>query len=926
MLFASLLACVGVMKAQTTLPEMSTGDDIKWYTIKNTRSGKYVNFVGSGAGMIQTATVSETSLFYFTASDAETAEGFTAVNIHNAVNANLLAGFNSWTEEGAAWYLSAADENGNFYITNTAVSDGETGNAWNDLNQSAVTSYWAKDAGSVWVIEKHDGTPEDFAKFLEFSTDENKVLYHIKNRRSGKYVAYKNGSAFVQTPSADIASYWYFVDASADLPEGTVVPEGYVACRIYNAANNLAVENPSTGNLAANSGVYYPAKIYYIHKYENTYYGLVIYPYNETDAGWNDKEQTTIVNYKYNDAGSIWALEATSKTEDELKNEATTAVNNAKALADACEYADYYRYSSEAVATFKAAVKDLDATTDLAAAVSSVIAANAALSALQATEKGASAPAVGDIIQLKNKQYGTFLHPNGDNLNGTNKQDDETTLWIVEAGDDTNVKLKNLSTGKYIGEIRKSTDVAMVDAEKAKQFAWTNLEDVYAVFHETTGQDYAYGHIAGHNVLVGWERGASASQWTIAQYTAEELLATLAVVLEESKAVYGVNVGQYAQTEALTTAQNAAQTLIDEESADILVILAATQSLQTEVAIKATLNLPVANKYYNIVSSCARDHRAGQQIYVNNDGGMQFAKVNEVATPMARVFQFVPATDGKFYIYNVERGVYMESVGTATTTDVASAKAVTIANMGKDNIVKIVPDGQSMMHAQDAGSKIVGWNENAVNDGSAWTIEEVNIADLAHTVTISDVEWSTLVLGYDAVIPKDVTAYAVTAASNGVATLTEVKDVIPAGEAVLLNAEAGEYAFGVAESAEAVEGNLLQGSTVNTNVAAEAYVLAAKNGVGLYKAAYNVSTDTTNDGTEEEPAVTYEAFLNNAFKAYLVVEGAEAPMFSLERGEGTTSIEQIAADAELVIYDLAGRRVEKMEKGIYIVNGKKVIK
>ena len=28
----------------------------------------------------------------------------------------------------------------------------------------------------------------------------------------------------------------------------------------------------------------------------------------------------------------------------------------------------------------------------------------------------------------------------------------------------------------------------------------------------------------------------------------------------------------------------------------------------------------------------------------------------------------------------------------------------------------------------------------------------------------------------------------------------------------------------------------------------------------------------------------------------------------------------------VVIYDLQGRRVEKMEKGIYIVNGKKIIK
>ena len=37
------------------------------------------------------------------------------------------------------------------------------------------------------------------------------------------------------------------------------------------------------------------------------------------------------------------------------------------------------------------------------------------------------------------------------------------------------------------------------------------------------------------------------------------------------------------------------------------------------------------------------------------------------------------------------------------------------------------------------------------------------------------------------------------------------------------------------------------------------------------------------------------------------------------------SIDNINADAELVIYDLSGRRVTEMTKGIYIVNGKKVL-
>ena len=52
-------------------------------------------------------------------------------------------------------------------------------------------------------------------------------------------------------------------------------------------------------------------------------------------------------------------------------------------------------------------------------------------------------------------------------------------------------------------------------------------------------------------------------------------------------------------------------------------------------------------------------------------------------------------------------------------------------------------------------------------------------------------------------------------------------------------------------------------------------------------------------------------------------------MCVLSRGgedEDATGIDQLISNGEVVIYDLSGRRVEKMEKGIYIVNGKKVVK
>ena len=141
----------------TALPEVSTDGNIVLYTIKNTRSGKYATFNGESSQMSQQTTVSLNSLFYFTASAAATAEGFTPVMIHNAATNSMLADWASWTEAGKAWYLSVDCRGGvpaGLHITNNANYNGW--NSWNDANSSSITYYAANDAGSVFVIEKAD--------------------------------------------------------------------------------------------------------------------------------------------------------------------------------------------------------------------------------------------------------------------------------------------------------------------------------------------------------------------------------------------------------------------------------------------------------------------------------------------------------------------------------------------------------------------------------------------------------------------------------------------------------------------------------------------------------------------------------------------------------------------------------------------------
>ena len=114
----------------------------------------------------------------------------------------------------------------------------------------------------------------------------------------------------------------------------------------------------------------------------------------------------------------------------------------------------------------------------------------------------------------------------------------------------------------------------------------------------------------------------------------------------------------------------------------------------------------------------------------------------------------------------------------------------------------------------------------------------------------------------------------------------------------------------------APEGNALLGGVAAANISEGAYVLAnGTNGVGLYKAMMNQSNNT--------------AWKNNGFKAYLPASAipADAPSLSFVF-DTETGIEGVGAAkaGKSAIYDLSGRRVQSAQKGIYIINGKKIVK
>ena len=491
-----------------------TTDETKpiWHTIKNVRGNVYAQYNGSGKNM-QLSPVADTKghLFYFTAGSNG------GYKIHNAATTNKCADFTSWNTDGIDWYItpSGNTDKPGWAITKNADRTGGWNNAGN--SGTSVAGFSGDDIGSTWAIERF--TSDISSVGIKMSTNDTKYLYNIKNDRKSKFANYTGNGKFSQTGATNPGSYWYFVE----VPDVEGVPEGYKACYIYNAATDLAVQNHSNGFMSTPTDGTYPAKIYFVGPYEATYWGYVIYP-KGSNTGWNDLDGSSVTDYNYKTDGSIWDIIPADKTEATLKTEAATAKTNALNKIALYEYADYYTYADDAIVTAKTTVNA--ATNDnLKNALFGHVAINNAIATLEASAKGTTAPAAGDIIQLKHRSDNKYLKDNGTNANNTDNQNDLATLWYVEEGDGGNVKLKNVSTNKYIGQIRKSAAVEMqADVADAAQFAWTNQTGTYAVFKDVNTEsvvegdlNYLYGHVNGDHNLVGWEPNDDNTQWLVSK-------------------------------------------------------------------------------------------------------------------------------------------------------------------------------------------------------------------------------------------------------------------------------------------------------------------------------------------------------------------------------------------------------------------------
>ena len=187
------------------------------------------------------------------------------------------------------------------------------------------------------------------------------------------------------------------------------------------------------------------------------------------------------------------------------------------------------------------------------------------------------------------------------------------------------------------------------------------------------------------------------------------------------------------------------------------------------------------------------------------------------------------------------------------------------------------------------------------------------------TVEISSAGLATFCLPYNATIPKGLTAYTATDSVESVRLTAKEGGKIAAGEGVVLKGEEGTYTFvATAEDVSATEGNQMVGVTKDTKL------------TGADNAYIYMLTRKKEDGSIAFRLLKTDYTLE-ANRAYLEVDGSAntRELIPALWDDNATGIDNIAKDevsATGAIYNLAGQKLMRAQKGINIINGKLVIK
>ncbi len=341
----------------------------------------------------------------------------------------------------------------------------------------------------------------------------------------------------------------------------------------------------------------------------------------------------------------------------------------------------------------------------------------------------------------------------------------------------------------------------------------------------------------------------------------------------------------------------------------------------TATATASSVTPATSGKYVKVTSN--EDLTDGQYLIVYDEGSLAFdgslgtldAANNTISVTISdNEIAATTATEAAEFTIDVTNGTILSASGyyIGRTSDSNGMNSST--SDAYTNTLSIDADGGNADIV--SGGAYLRYNATSGQDrfryfkSTTYTSQKaIQLYKRTESVTITSALYAAIVTKNNvSFYNSGVTAYIVTATATDQATLTEVEEA-PAGTPLIVKAAAGTYNLTVINDATNVSGNLLQAS--NGTVEGDGstiFALGNKDGVGFYVVGDGVKVPAGKPYLEISGSAGIKSFLAFNFGITTAISSLDAQ--KAERG---------------TIYNLAGQRVNKAVKGIFIQNGKKIV-
>ena len=286
--------------------------------------------------------------------------------------------------------------------------------------------------------------------------------------------------------------------------------------------------------------------------------------------------------------------------------------------------------------------------------------------------------------------------------------------------------------------------------------------------------------------------------------------------------------------------------------------------------------------------------------------------LSATTTTPATIVKLTNNGDGTYYIQS--QGAYLTMSGSSVV--LADTPAKFFVTLGTATKVSLTAEGSltsSYNNITAQGGNISGYPARGITTDpySYWSVEDAGTITVPLNGPIDTYYYATFCAPFSYTVSGP-TAYTLERNGNEL-DATSVVGAVPAGTPVLLMGTSAPATLTISGTGYATS------PLTNTDLTGTYTAIADFDG----STNYVLGTDDTKVGFFHWKGTTL-----NANRAYVAGSGGEVKGFVLNFDDDETGIEGVQEVQEVqgAIYNLAGQRISKMQKGINIMNGKKVLK